>query len=55
MRKSLILFEKTNLHNRYFEWFTQNIKKQDIEEIYKNTKIDYSELELNTSDNELKL
>lgn len=30
------LFEKTDLHNRYFEWFTDGVTKQDVEKIYKN-------------------
>lgn len=29
-------FKKTQLMKRYFEWFTPNITKEEIEEIYKN-------------------
>ncbi|MBE5739004.1 MAG: hypothetical protein E7354_04690 [Clostridiales bacterium] len=35
------LFKKTDLHDRYFDWFTAGITKQDIETIYKNIRRDH--------------
>lgn len=31
----LKLFKKSELNNRYFDWFTENVTKQDVEDIYK--------------------
>ncbi len=30
------LFQKTDLYDRYFEWFTEGVTMQDVENIYKN-------------------
>lgn len=49
----LNLFEKSDLNDRYFDWFAENVTKQDIEQIYKNIRREY--LLENINDNDEKL
>ena len=35
------VFERSDLYDRYFDWFTEGVTKQDIVDIYKNIRKDY--------------
>ncbi|MBO5910464.1 MAG: hypothetical protein J6Q15_03035 [Clostridia bacterium] len=38
------LFKKSDLYDRYFNWFTESVTKEEINEIYKNISIDINNL-----------
>ena len=38
------LFKRTNLYNRYFEWFTSGITKEEVKDIYNQTGMDLDEM-----------
>lgn len=35
------LFKKTDLNSRYFNWYTKGVTKTEVEEIYKNNRIEH--------------
>ena len=35
------VFKKSDLYDRYFDWFTEGITKQEVEDIYKKIRKDY--------------
>ena len=35
------VFKRSDMHDRYFDWYTENVTKQDVENIYKNIRREY--------------
>ena len=33
-----------DLYNKYFEWYTENVTKEEVEEIYKNIGIEFKDI-----------
>ena len=40
----LKLFKRTNLYNRYFEWFTSGITRDEVKDIYSQIGMDLDEM-----------
>ena len=38
------LFEKSELYKKYFNWYSENIKKSEIEEIYNKIGMDFQDI-----------
>ena len=46
------VFKKSDLYDRYFDWFTEGITKQEVEDIYKKIGKDYLLPDTTSSDDE---
>ena len=40
----LLMFKNSDLYNKYFEWYTENVTKEEVEEIYKNIGIEFKDI-----------